>query len=69
MQVSMLVFLQASRQGNAGCTADKEGLKGLLACRFSFKLSPGQVPLDVVCPLLMKPTTGVFVTPVLRNEE
>ena len=40
-----------------------------MACRFSFKLSPGQVPLDVVCPLLMKPTTGVFVTPVLRNEE
>ncbi|CAK0783443.1 hypothetical protein CVIRNUC_006642 [Coccomyxa viridis] len=37
--------------------------------RFSFKLSPGQVPLDVVCPLLMKPTTGVFVTPMLRNEE
>ena len=39
------------------------------ARRFTFKLSPGQVPLDVVCPLLLKPTNGIFVTPVLRKEE
>ncbi len=37
--------------------------------RFSFKLSPGQVPLEVDCPLLLKPRHGVFVVPVLRNEE
>lgn len=69
MRVGHAGLPSGSRQGNAGCTADEKGLKGSLACRFSFKLSPGQVPLDVVCPLLMKPTTGVFVTPMLRNEE
>ena len=37
--------------------------------RFTFKLSPGQVPLEVECPLLLKPKSGVFVTPILRTEE
>ena len=69
MQVGHAGFPSGSRQCSAGYKAIEHGLKGSMACRFSFKLSPGQVPLDVVCPLLMKPTTGVFVTPVLRNEE
>ena len=47
----------------------KHILKPIVVYRFNFKLSPGQVPLDVSCPLLLKPTTGVFVTPVPRNEE
>jgi thromboxane-A synthase/cytochrome P450 family 3 subfamily A len=41
----------------------------MLECRFTFNLSPGQIPLDVESPLLLKPKTGVFVTPVLRKEE
>ena len=42
---------------------------GLHMRRFSFKLSPGQVPLETECPLLLKPKHGVFMTPVLRTEE
>ena len=45
------------------------GSCGTDTCRFSFKLSPGQVPLETECPLLLKPKHGVFMTPVLRTEE
>ncbi|CAL8464544.1 g4079 [Coccomyxa elongata] len=37
--------------------------------RFTFKLSPGQIPLSTECTLLLKPKHGVFVTPILRKEE
>ncbi|BDA42318.1 Cytochrome P450 3A24 [Coccomyxa sp. Obi] len=37
--------------------------------RFDFKLSPGQVPLEVRSPFTLGPAKGIFVTPVLRMEE
>lgn len=41
----------------------------LLPCRFTFTLTPGQVPLQTECTLLLKPKMGVFVTPSVRKEE
>lgn len=35
--------------------------------RFEFKLSPGQVPLEMSCLLTLRPTKGIFVTPRLRE--
>ncbi|EIE20794.1 cytochrome P450 [Coccomyxa subellipsoidea C-169] len=37
--------------------------------RFEFKLSPGQVPLEVRSPFTLGPAKGIFVTPILRGEE
>ena len=37
-----------------------------LAQRFTFTLSPGQVPLALKAPLTLGPAKGVFVTPVAR---
>ena len=36
-------------------------------CRFTFKLSPGQEPLQLASPFALSPKTGVFVTPQLRE--
>ena len=49
------------------CNGSSSGF--LSNCRFAFKLSPGQIPLDTECTLLLKPKHGVFATPVLRKEE
>lgn len=37
-------------------------------CRFTFKLSPGQEPLQLASPFALSPKTGVFVTPHLRKQ-
>ncbi|KAK9905093.1 hypothetical protein WJX75_009533 [Coccomyxa subellipsoidea] len=37
--------------------------------KFTFTLTPGQVPLQTECTLLLKPKMGVFVTPSVRKEE
>ncbi len=40
---------------------------GVWACRFTFELSPGQVPLAVVSPFTLAPKEGIFVRPVPRE--
>ena len=36
-------------------------------CRFTFELSPGQIPLQIQSPFMLVPSKGVFVRPVLRE--
>ena len=40
---------------------------GVWACRFTFELSPGQVPLAVISPFTLAPREGIFVRPVPRE--
>lgn len=35
--------------------------------RFTFELSPGQMPLQIQSPFMLVPSKGVFVRPVLRE--
>ena len=35
--------------------------------RFTFELSPGQVPLKIKSPFTLVPCDGIFVRPVLRE--
>ncbi len=35
--------------------------------RFTFELSPGQIPLQIQSPFMLAPTKGVFVRPVPRE--
>ena len=37
------------------------------ARRFTFELSPGQVPLKIKSPFTLVPCEGIFVRPVLRE--